>query len=292
MLTSWHRTWSLAARPKTLPAAVVPVWLGTVLAHKLGEATAPWLALCALLSAACIQIGTNFFNDALDFQKGSDTGHRLGPARATASGLRSARQVLRAGVLVLGVACLLALPLIQARGWPILAIGIPSLYFAFGYTGGPWPLAYRGLGELFVLLFFGLIAATGAVYVNTGKWLAPALLLGVQIGLYSTALIAINNLRDQAEDAITGKRTLAVRLGTNFARWEIAATSLLPPVLGLLGWPWKGVAWGPCAVAPLSLFLVVRIFRSPPSAGYNRYLALAGGQLLAFAAAFTLGALL
>lgn len=292
MITSWYRAWWLAARPKTLPAAVVPVWLGTVLAHKLGEATAPWLALCALLSAACIQIGTNFFNDALDFKKGADTGHRLGPARATASGLRSARQVLSAGVLVLGVACLLALPLIHARGWPILAIGIPSLYFAFGYTGGPWPLAYRGLGELFVLLFFGLIAVTGAVYVNTGKWLAPALLLGVQIGLYSTALIAINNLRDQAEDATTGKRTLAVRFGAIFARWEIAATSLLPPVLGLFWWPWKGVALCPCAVAPLSLFLVNRIFRSPPSARYNGYLALAGGQLLAFAAAFTVGALL
>jgi 1,4-dihydroxy-2-naphthoate octaprenyltransferase len=175
------------------------------------------LTLCALLSAILIQVATNFFNDALDFKKGADTAARLGPVRVTASGLLTPRRVVIMGVVMLALACAVALPLIQARGWPMLAIGLPSLYFAWGYTGGPVPLAYRGLGELFVLLFFGLIAVAGTVFVNTGQWFWPqSLLLGFQVGCLSTALIAINNLRDRQEDARAN------------ARWRYGLGSLGP----------------------------------------------------------------
>lgn len=290
-----NNAWLLAARPKTLPAAVVPVWVGSVLAWKLTGAWSPGLTVCALLSALAIQIATNLFNDALDFKKGADTAGRLGPVRVTAGGLIAPRTVVMAGVITLLAACLLAVPLIQARGWPILAIGVPSLYFAWGYTGGPVPLAYRGLGELFVLVFFGLIAVTGTVFVNTGQWYWPqSLLLGSQVGCLSTALIAINNLRDVAEDARTGKRTLAVRFGVGWAKREVMWLCYLPWLAGTLLWSRMGsnVAYW---TAPGFFFALLAIaspvLRTPPSPKYNRFLALAGAQLILFAVLFTLGAL-
>ena len=237
--------WLLAARPKTLPAAVVPVWVGSVLAWKLTGAWSPWLGVCTVLSAMAIQVATNFFNDALDFKKGADTERRLGPVRVTASGLMAPRQVVVMGFLALLFGCAMAVPLILARGWPILAIGIPSLYFAWGYTGGPVPLAYRGLGELFVLGFFGLVAVAGTVFVQTGAWFwGPSLLLGIQVGCLSTALIAINNLRDIEEDSRTGKRTLAVRFGVGWAKYEVGVLSLLPWVLwrDRVEWSWPVLA--------------------------------------------------
>lgn len=294
--------WLLAARPKTLPAALVPVWAGSLLAWKLTGTWSPGLAGCALGGALALQIAANFFNDALDFEKGADTSQRLGPQRVTASGLLSSQTVLGLGVAALGVACLFSLPLIAARGWPIVAIGVPSLYFAFGYTGGPWPLAYRGLGELFVMLFFGLVAVAGTVFVNTGQWFWPeSLLLGVQVGALSTVLIAINNLRDVEEDARTGKRTLAVRGGVAFARWEI--TLLLAVVVaGGAGWLMRpdgeaqpsllGFALASLVCGVTGAALAFRIWCTPPSPVYNKFLALAGAQLLLYAAAATVGALL
>jgi 1,4-dihydroxy-2-naphthoate octaprenyltransferase len=290
-----NNAWLLAARPKTLPAALVPVWVGSVLAWKLTGAWSPGLTACALLSALAIQIATNLFNDALDFKKGADTEKRLGPVRVTASGLIAPRTVVITGVIMLLVASALALPVIQARGWPILAIGVPSLYFAWGYTGGPVPLAYRGLGELFVLLFFGLVAVAGTVFVNTGRWFWPeSLLLGAQVGCLSTALIAINNLRDVAEDARTGKRTLAVRFGVGWAKREVMWLCYLPWLAGTLVWARMGsnVAYW---TAPGFFFALLAIaspvLRTPPSPKYNRFLALAGAQLILFAVLFTLGAL-
>ncbi len=286
------KAWLLAARPKTLPAAVVPVWLGSVLAWKLTGAWSPWLASCALAGAVFIQIATNFFNDALDFKKGADTAHRLGPVRVTASGLLSPRAVVLMGAGMLGVACLFALPMIAARGWPMLAIGLPSLYFAFGYTGGPLPLAYRGLGELFVMLFFGFVAVSGTVFVNTGAWLWPAsLLLGAQVGMLSTALIAINNLRDVAEDSQTGKRTLAVRFGVTFGRVEITALTLLPALVAP-AWSVHGLAWWPQLFLLVPACVIVAgVWKNPPSRAYNKFLALCGALLIGFAVLFTFAAL-
>jgi 1,4-dihydroxy-2-naphthoate octaprenyltransferase len=275
-----------------LPAALVPVWTGTVLAWKCGHHVELWLAFCALASAVAIQVATNFFNDALDFKKGADTAERIGPMRVTASGRLSSRAVLAMGVCALVAACLTSLPLIAVRGWPILAIGLPSLVLSFGYTGGPWPLAYRGLGEIFVLLFFGLVAVAGTVFVNTGAWhWRLSLLLGTQVGLFSTALIAINNLRDIAEDTRSGKLTLAVRLGPRFARREIVILMLFPYLIGLAWLPiWPAAAVVPLTGLPLSLFIARKVWTVAPGAIYNRYLAMAGAQLLLFAILFTIAA--
>lgn len=286
----------LAARPKTLPAAVVPVWLGCVLAWWLsGDVNWP-LALWTLLGSLWIQIGTNFFNDAIDHAKGADTAARLGPRRASASGLLSRRTVylIAAGCLVLAVLC--GVPLFQARGWPMLAIGLPSLYFAFGYTGGPLPLAYRGLGEIFVILFFGLVAVMGTVFVQTGAWPAAAALLGLQVGLLSAVLIALNNLRDVDEDRQSAKRTLAVRCGRRAARVMITVFCLLPQVLAA-GWLVVGGRHGlALALGGLPALVlgagVLRVWRAEPGPVYNRFLALGAMQLVVFAVGFTLAAVL
>lgn len=206
-------SWFLAARLKTLPAAIVPVLAGCLLAFQLRGVFSFPLALATLLGAVAIQIATNFFNDVIDHDKGTDTAKRLGPTRVTASGLIPRRAVMGAAVLALGVATLCGLFLFFERGWLILLIGVPSLFLSYGYTGGPFPLAYLGLGELFVILFFGLIAVGGTVFVQLGEIPALAWVLGLQIGFLSSVLIAVNNYRDLVEDRAAGKRTLAVRFG-------------------------------------------------------------------------------
>ncbi len=287
--------WILAARPKTLLAGIVPVWAGCILAFHLAGEWSPYLAGFTLASTLCIQIATNLFNDALDHAKGADTADRLGPKRVSAEGMIPPQAVILAGVTLLLMAVTFALPLIVARGWPILAIGIPSLYFSFGYTGGPVPLAYRGLGEIFVILFFGLIAVTGTVFVQIAEWRWEAVLLGLQVGMYSTALIAINNLRDVAEDTASGKRTLAVRFGTRFAKSEIAVMCLAPLFLGLVwlvSFDAIRLCVLPLALLPISLSLASKVWRTEPSTAYNRYLGMAAGQMLLFVVLITLAVLL
>lgn len=276
----------LAARPKTLPAAIVPVWAGCVLAWKATGHFSWSLALATLGSAICIQIATNFFNDAIDADKGADTEERLGPIRATASGLLSRKTVYLLAGLFLILASLLAWPLILTRGWIILAIGIPSLLLAYGYTGGPFPLAYLGLGEVFVVLFFGLIAVTGTVFVQTGQFIPQALWLGLTVGCLSAVLITINNIRDIEEDKKSNKRTLAVRWGfektCNLVRSEyfIAIISFYLA----LGKPnFSDV----CFVLLILVFPAIKVISSVkkigPSKALNSQLALAGLHLLIFA---------
>jgi len=285
--------WISAARPKTLGAAVAPVIVGTAIGWRFGGTLHLGLAVCTLLACIALQVATNWFNDAIDFVKGSDTAARIGPRRITASGVVTARQVLIAACAMLGVATALSVPLFLARGWLIVAIGIPSLYFCYGYTGGPAPLAYRGLGELFVILFFGLVAVTGSAFVQSGQWHAEALVGGLQIGLLSTVLIAVNNLRDIDEDRSTGKRTLAARFGVTFARWEI--TLLILGALALEGYWWRmGMAWVDggieCDLA-IGVVVVYNTWRLPPGRGYNKLLALAGMYLLFFSGTRVLGLL-
>jgi len=283
----------LASRPKTLPAAIVPVWAGCVLAWKLSGSFNLLLALCTLGGAVAIQIATNFFNDAIDARKGADTERRLGPTRVTASGMMQPQTVMRLAAGFLGIATLCGVVLYQARGWPIIAIGIPSLFLAYGYTGGPFPLAYRGMGELFVIAFFGLVAVTGTVFIQTGEWPREALLLGLQIGLLSSILISINNLRDREEDATTGKHTLAVRFGPKVAVAVIWLEVKIAVFIGLcwiaFGLPALSIAGAPVFLIGLRIIWGVLTF--PPGPAFNRLLALGGVQLILFAAAFHLAAL-
>ena len=288
-MTASLRPWILAARPKTLGAAIAPVLVGSALGWRISGEFCVWLALATLASCMCLQIATNLFNDAVDGMKGSDTKARLGPTRITASGMMSSKKVLTVATIVLGAAILFAAPLIWYRGWPIIAIGIPSLWFCYGYTGGPFPLAYRGLGELFVVLFFGLIAVTGSTFVQTGYWHVEAVVAGLQVGMLSTVLIAINNLRDIAEDTKTGKRTLAVRFGVRFAKWEIFLLAFLTPFLGFFAWSILGAPWLaiiPGVVAQPVAWIAVKIWKTPPSPAYNRFLAQTGVWLMMFALSF------
>jgi 1,4-dihydroxy-2-naphthoate octaprenyltransferase len=282
------KNWLLAARPKTLPAAIVPVWAGCVLAWKLQGSWNPWLAFCTLAGAICIQVATNFFNDAIDAQKGADTEKRLGPTRVTSSGLISRRAVFIAAGVFLFLATLCGVVLYQAVGWPIIAIGLPSLYLAYGYTGGPFPLAYRGMGEIFVVAFFGIIAVGGTVLIQMNQWREEAMLLGFQIGLLSAVLISINNLRDREEDASTGKNTMAVRLGDRGARFLVWLEVKVAAFCGLL-WLKHGLPWLTLASVPLltlGMFLLFRVFTEPAGKGMNSLLALGGLMLILFAISF------
>ena len=284
----------LASRPKTLPAAVVPVWAGCVLAWKLSGSFNLLLALCTLGGAVAIQIATNFFNDAIDARKGADTERRLGPTRVTASGMMAQKTVMRLAMVFLGIAVLCGVVLYQARGWPILAIGIPSLFLAYGYTGGPFPLAYRGMGELFVIGFFGLVAVAGTVFIQTGGWPPAALLLGLQIGLLSAILISINNLRDREEDATTGKHTLAVRFGPKVA---VALIWLEVKVAVFAGLGWIAFGQPALAIAGAPVFLlglriIWGVLTFPPGPAFNRLLAMGGLQLVMFAAAYHIAAVI
>lgn len=276
----------LAARPKTLPAAIVPVWVGCAFAWKATGLFNWVLALATVASAICIQIATNFFNDAIDDEKGADTEARLGPTRVTASGLLSRKTVYFLAAFFLIGASLFAAPLIAERGWIILAIGIPSLFLAYGYTGGPFPLAYLGLGEIFVVLFFGLIAVTGTVFVQTGQFIPQAAWLGLTVGCLSAVLITINNLRDIEEDTAANKRTLAVQ-------WGFEKASNLLRIEYLVAIVSFYIARGKPEVT--DVFFVIFILVMPairivssvkengPSPALNGQLALAGAHLLIFA---------
>jgi len=269
--------WLLAARPKTLSASLSAVLLGTGLATGLSGQPVPMtLAALALTSALCIQVGTNLVNDAADFEKGADTADRLGPVRVTQSGLLHGRRVmLGAGAFFL-VAALLGIPLIVAGGIPILVIGVLSLVAGYAYTAGPFPLAYLGLGELFVLLFFGLAAVKGMAYVLTGQGLSPwAEVAALQVGLQSSALLAVNNCRDIAGDRKAGKRTLAARFGERFARVEIGVLVAVPYLLGA-AWVMAARPWAaalPLLTLPLAIRLVRGVWNEAPSRRYNVFLA-------------------
>ena len=204
--------WILAARPKTLVAGIIPVVLGSALAFHLGNFNF-FVFLSALVGALAIQIGTNFVNDAADFEKGADNENRLGPPRMAALGFLTPSQLYRGSFLIFLVAFLVGLFLVSVAGWPILIIGIVSIVFAIGYTAGPFPLAYLGLGDIFVFIFFGLVAVLGTYYAHALALNHHAWILASAVGIQGVTLIAVNNLRDIQEDQVVGKKTLAVRIG-------------------------------------------------------------------------------
>ncbi len=245
MIPAW-KAWLLAARPKTLPAAIVPVWSGCLMTAALGFDISYRLAVVTMMGAIFIQIATNFFNDVIDARKGADTIERAGPTRATASGLLSPKAMYAGASFMLLQALVCGFLLANARGWPIVVIGIPSLYLSYGYTGGPVPLAYRGLGEIFVILFFGFIAVMGTIFIQTGLWPWQGWILGLQIGCLSAVLIAVNNYRDLEEDEVANKRTLVVRLGRKPVAFLIYLMTILPSFLVLAfhdSWSWFAVSF-------------------------------------------------
>lgn len=240
--------WLLAARPGTLAAAAAPVVAGSALATA-DRAFVQGPALAALVGALLIQIGSNFANDYYDFVKGGDTAGRVGPARAAQTGLLAPRAVWWGMAVALALAFLVGVYLVWVAGWPIVVIGLTSLLCAYAYTGGPFPLAYHGLGDLFVLIFFGPVAVAGTYYVQALSLSGDAVVAGVGLGLFSTAILVVNNLRDWETDAAAGKRTLAVRFGERFAVREYLGCLVLAgavPVVGILwlGWsPWTLLAF-------------------------------------------------
>ena len=234
---SVFRIWLDATRPKTLPAAAAPVIMGCALAFHDHMFHLP-SAFIALITALLIQIATNFANDYYDHKKGADTKERLGPTRATQAGLVSSSAMKSAFILTFSLAFVLGLYLVYRGGWPVLLIGIFSILFGILYTGGPYPLGYNGLGDIFVLIFFGPVAVGGTYYVQTLEINIIILLAGLAPGFISTAILTVNNLRDIHTDAKAGKRTLAVRFGAGFAKVEyimsLAFAFLIPLLLSHL----------------------------------------------------------
>jgi len=257
------RIWLMAARPRTLPAAVAPVLVGTALAAT--EGTFKVLTfLAALIGALFIQVGTNLSNDYSDARRGADTEDRLGPVRVTAGGLVPPRQVLRATYVAFGVAVLAGVYLIATAGWELLLVGAASILAGVLYTGGPRPYGYEGLGEVFVFLFFGVVAVAGSYFAQVERLEWEALVLAVPVGLLASAILVVNNVRDLETDRRAGKRTLAVRLGRRRAQGLFVAmvagafvTAPLPWILGSLS-AWLLICW---LAIPLAVPLV-RVVRS------------------------------
>lgn len=287
------KNWLLAARPKTLAASVTPVLAGTALAFR-DLATMHWQPFVfALLGAVFIQIGTNYVNDALDFKKGADTHTRLGPLRVTAAGLLSAEAVLRGAYVCFFLAALCGIPLILRGGWPIAAIGIASIVAAYAYTGGPFPLAYHGLGEVFVMIFFGIVAVCGSFYLQRLTLDPAAWIGGFAVGSLAVVILAINNLRDIDDDRASNKRTLAARFGATFARAEIVIFALTPflcvAAVAYLRRS-RNLAIPILALIP-AVALLLRVARSR-GAELNRCLALAGALEWIFGILYVVGAAL
>jgi 1,4-dihydroxy-2-naphthoate octaprenyltransferase len=274
----------MAARPRTLPAAIAPVLVGTSLAIRYGTFH-PIAFIAALLGAILIQIGTNLSNDYSDARRGADSDERIGPVRVTAGGLVPPRQVLIATYLTFGAAVLCGAYLIAVAGWALLAVGAASILAGVLYTGGPRPYGYEGLGEVFVFLFFGLVAVTGSYFVQRRGLPWQAFVLAVPVGLLISAILVVNNARDIDTDRRAGKRTLAVRLGRERTRVLFGAmiavafvTSWVPWFAGALS-PWLFVT---AASAPLAVGVVQTVHTHADGPSLNQALARTAKLALVF----------
>ena len=287
--------WVLAARPATLPAAAVPVLVGTAAAIGQGAVFRPLVFAATLASALLIQIGTNFANDYSDFHRGADHEGRLGPLRVTQSGLISHAAVRQGIVVAFAAAALLGAYLVTVGGWPILLIGVLSIICGLAYTGGPWPFGYHGLGDLFVFVFFGVVAVTGTAYLQAGRWSALALALGVPVGLLVTNILVVNNLRDLPTDRGAGKHTLAVRIGERATRAQyalfVALAYLITAALALTS-PVRRWLLLPALTLPLGVALVRRVLGGLTGRELNPMLKRTGQLLLVFGVLLAMGALL
>lgn len=284
------RAWVLACRPATLTAAAAPVLVGTALAAQEGP-VAPLPFLATLLGAFALQIASNFANDVFDHEKGADTEERLGPTRAVQAGLVSPRSMKKALLLALTLSLLVGIYLTYVAGWPIIAIGLASMVSAVAYTGGPYPLGYHGLGDVFVMLFFGFVAVCGTTFVQVGSVPALAYVGGGVLGALCTNILVVNNLRDRNTDKAAGKRTLAVRWGRMGALaeyWTLLLLSYLTP-LGLVFWGQMGpLSLLPLLSLPLGLKVGLGVTRNDGRA-LNTFLVLTAKLLFLFGVLWSLG---
>jgi 1,4-dihydroxy-2-naphthoate octaprenyltransferase len=287
------RVWLAATRPRTLPAAVAPVLVGTALAWHEGR-WIPAAALGCLAFALLVQIATNFANDYYDFVKGADTAERVGPSRAVASGLIAPGMMRRAMLITFTAAFATGLGLLPYGGWPLLVIGIASIVSGVAYTGGPYPLGYNGLGDVFVFLFFGLVAVGATYFVQAGMPGGVVWLAGSAIGLLTANILVTNNLRDADTDVRAGKRTTVVRFGRAFGRAQFAlshAFALLVPVV-LLGWGASGWILLPCVLAPVAWIQTHRVYRETAPAQLIVLLGQSGRYVALYALLFAAGVVL
>ena len=288
------RIWLMAARVRTLPAAIAPVLVGTALAGYL-HVFHPLRFVAALIGAMFIQIGTNLSNDYSDARRGADTEDRLGPVRVTAGGLVPPRQVLIATYLTFGVAVLAGVYLVVVAGWQLLLVGAASILAGVLYTGGPKPYGYEGLGELFVFLFFGIVAVAGSFFVQVKHLDWEAFALAVPVGLIASGLLVVNNVRDIETDRRAGKRTLAVRLGRGRTRVLFAVMIYLAFVLTPVTWvfgplkPWLFLPW---LTLPLATRVVRTVRTRTDGPSLNQTLAKTGMLQLAFCTLLAAGLLL
>ncbi len=269
------KAWYQAARPKKLTISVIPVAVGTALADVPFDKIRWFLAISALLFAMCVQIGSHYINDALDYINGTDTSekHNLG-MKVINTGKLTTRQVFAGGLLFLIFAFIASLPMIYYGGSVFILIVAASIALAYMYTGGPYPLSYTGIGDAFVMLFYGLIAVCAPAYLQQGFIDWKCLLAGTQIGLIAMSLMSINNLRDLREDRKAHKRTLAVRLGHTFARWQITIQLLLPFFLNYI-WYSNGYTLVAALTSmnfPLALNVIRGTWTYDPGKVYNRFM--------------------
>ena len=260
----------LSARPKVLFIGLGPAIVGVFLSldsfstSNLSSVLFYGLSAALLTSVLCIQTACHFFNDVYDFLKGADTSSRKGPKRMIQQALLSVKELKKAGFICLSLAAFSGAFLVWQGGLPILAIGLAGLILAYVYTGGPWSLAYTGLADLFAVLFFGVLACMGAVYLYTGEWSLRAFTAGTQLGLLALSLLTVNNLRDEKEDKRAGKKTLIVRLGRRFGLWEWSLSHFLPYIIGLY-WLKENKIFMfalPLLLLPLSFYLQFLIIKA------------------------------
>jgi len=285
--------WVSASRPRTLAAAVAPVVVGSALAAHDHQFDATAASLC-LGFALLVQIGTNFANDYYDFVHGADTSARVGPRRAVASGLVAPRSMRRAMAAVFAAAIAVGLGLVHWGGPWMLAVGAASVLSGIAYTGGPWPLGYHGLGDLFVFVFFGLVAVTVTYFVQAGRITAAAVMAGASIGLLSTNILLVNNYRDAETDAAAEKRTLVVRFGRGFARVQFAASLGIALAMPLFFLADGFGAWCllPLLTAPLAWTHVIRLRIGKNPADYVALLGDTGRFVAVYAALLAAGFLI
>ena len=285
----------MAARPKTLPAAVAPVLVGTALPATTGTFRILTF-VAALLGALLIQVGTNLSNDYSDARRGADTEDRLGPVRGTAGGLVPPQQVLQATYITFGLAVLCGLYLVLTSGWELLVVGLLSIAAGVLYTGGPRPYGYEGLGEVFVFIFFGIVAVAGSTFAQLESWPGEAFGLAIPVGLLASAILVVNNVRDLETDRRAGKRTLAVRLGRERTRGLFAGMVYLAFVctipLAFLGSDlnaWVLLPW--LVLVPLAAPLVRTVRNHADGPTLNGALAATGQLQLAFCVLLSIGIL-